>query len=294
MDCERLKLRRQGGAASDSRRNAFTLIELLVVIGIIGILASLLLSSVNRAKGAAQKTQCLSNQAQLVKTWAMYHTDRNGDLVSNYRWRKRGRHALSSKDDPYHIPWVSGTGHPNTGGMVDESHLLDKKMAAFAPYLRKKEIYRCPSSREIIQGTEAIRSYSMNPYMGAYGLSDWVHSERYHKFEHVDDITRPDHFFVFADLNQKYICFPFMVVYMDKQYWHHPPSTVHNNGGTLGFADGHVEYKRWTQESTKGSIAHPRWRVGPHLTQAQPNDPDLAWIRDHTSFEYSSSATNSL
>ncbi len=272
---------------SDQKRGraGFSLIELLVVVGIIGILASLILASVTRAKGSAQKTECLSNQAQLIKTWALYATDNNGDLVSNYRWRKQGRHARNSGDEPYHKSWVMGTGHPNIGGMTDQSFLLDDSVAAFAPYLRKPEIYRCPSSREVIAGTEAIRSYAMNPFMGAYGSWSWAVSRKYFRFQHLDDVTRPDHFFVFADLNQRYVCLPFMIVYLDQDAWHHPPATVHNYGGTLAFGDGHVEYKRWLEDATQGLAAHPRWNSGPHLTPTKPGDRDLAWLRDHTTWE---------
>lgn len=207
--------------ASATRRRGFSLIELLVVIGIIGILASLILSSVTRAKGSGLKTECLSNQAQLVKTWALYATDNNGDLVSNYRWRKRAAAAVGTTgNDRYHKSWVMGTGHPNIGGMVDKSFLLDESVAAFAPYLRKPEIYRCPTSREVIAGTEAIRSYSMNPYMGCY--EERAFSRNHFKFTHLDDVTRPDHYFVFADINQKYVCLPFRVIHMDRDAWHHP------------------------------------------------------------------------
>ena len=66
-------------------RRGFTLVELLVVIAIVGILASLLLPALSRAKTKARNIACVSNVKQLDLALLMYAAD-NEDQAAPRRF----------------------------------------------------------------------------------------------------------------------------------------------------------------------------------------------------------------
>lgn len=255
---------------------AFTLIELLVVIAIIAILAGLLLPALSGAKARAQRIQCINNQRQMAITWSLYADDHNGHLAPN-------GYGTPAELDGNKL-WVVGVTHRDPASFTNLDYLLSSESAAFAPYLKTANVYKCPADRSTIEiggkRWPKVRSYSMNSYLAwTVPAGSWNSASRW-TFQKSSElaVADPSHLFVFLDVAPASICHSaFVVSFSDAVYFYHRPSTEHRNSGVLAFVDGHVEAHRWLDAQTR-DIAQSG--DGDHFHSA-PGNRDLEWLKEH-------------
>lgn len=131
----------------------FTLIELLVVIAIIGILCSILLPSISRARSTALTAVCISNQKQIGIAFVSY-TGSNSEflpspLSGSYTWDD-----LLSTYDGRNIPagWNFETN--NSGGSWGGTF-------EYESFSSEHKLYQCPVD-PTNDGIRVNRSYAVN------------------------------------------------------------------------------------------------------------------------------------
>lgn len=106
----------------------FSLIELLVVVAIIGILASLLMPSLSRARGEARAAVCKNNLKQAGIALSMYAGDNNDALLTNIHYNTiSGKYVFGDSSQ--------GALHEVNGGDSGyvEAYLGDGDDAYFCP-----------------------------------------------------------------------------------------------------------------------------------------------------------------
>ena len=141
----------------------FTLVELLVVVGIIAVLISLLMPSLNKARVAAVRTQCLSNVRQFAVAQANYAAEQRNRLVIAGDGSEQGS-------------WI---------GLLQ-------------PYTRAALVRRCPADQ-----SPAFDDAAVPRRITSYGINNYVsptHAPGAHPPTKITQIPRSSRVVQFAEL----------------------------------------------------------------------------------------------
>lgn len=262
-----------GYVRSPHRGCGFSLIELLVVITILGVLASLLLPSLSKAKAKTHQTVCGNNLGQMARAWLMYVDDHQGFLPPNA--------SRSVEFEQISTPgsWVVGNAKVDTNTAGLEAGVLWS-------YLKSARVYRCPADRSTVLDTQHLprnRSYSMSlwlsPDMVSGTAADLFSEADRRKLARFSTIERhgTSHIWVFIEEHPVSLDDGVFIINGIPtnhvgtgrgRWWASFPGTLHQNAANLSFADGHVEPYRW-QHHRKPT----RYTGGPTPTV---NDADFA------------------
>jgi prepilin-type N-terminal cleavage/methylation domain-containing protein/prepilin-type processing-associated H-X9-DG protein len=129
----------------------FTLVELLVVIGIIALLISILLPALNKARQAALKTACLSNEKQVLLAIIMYVGDNHGYLPGP---------AVPFVFDPYITNALNGAPYSQLATWDGTNTYYDQRELSNMALLQKyvggidsRNVWFCPANDAVRNAT---------------------------------------------------------------------------------------------------------------------------------------------
>jgi prepilin-type N-terminal cleavage/methylation domain-containing protein/prepilin-type processing-associated H-X9-DG protein len=262
------------------QRNAFTLVELLVVIAVIGILSSLLLPSLARAKLQAQGGLCENNTRQLILGCLMYCDDNGGFFPYNMAGAAMHTNINWAGDL---LDWETDSDNTNTALLTD---------AALGPYVAQSAaVYHCPSDTALsaIQQSAGwanrARSYSMNASVGDAGeiTQSGVNTNNpdYIQFFRLSSVPEAAQIFVFIEEHPDTIYDGYFLNDAYPREWMRLPASHHDGGANISFADGHAELHHW-QDAGTTPPAEPDAAAAALFTRLPPGQhDDFDWVIAH-------------
>ncbi len=257
-----------------------------MVIAIVGILASLVLPPLARAKSRGQSIYCLNNLRQLGLALQVYVAE-NDDLLPFNMGTEGTRKTIASGE---FLNWANNVMSWELD--ADNTNTAWLASGGLGPMLSgNTTIFRCPSDNALsaIQQQAGwsgrVRSYSMNAMLGNAGefLAGAVNTNNpgYKQFFTLSEVPNPSEIFAFVEEHPDSINDGYFINRFYSYEWHDLPASFHNGGANFAFADGHAEFRAWRNGSTKPppvpDAANLPFRV------SAGERADLYWVLSRTS-----------
>lgn len=287
----RPSVRRHSGRPGFIHRNschAFTLIELLVVIAILGVLASMVVPSLSRARQAPKRILCVNNLRQLTLGWMLFANENEDRLLMNQGGDR-------TRQTP--IRWSSTNWVNNIMTWELDAANTNRNFARISPLAAyvsdSPSLYRCPNDQALSDvqrqagWRNRARSYSMNGMMGDAVESlvngQNINNPGYLQFLTLSSIPRPTSLFVFLEEHPDSINDGYFLNRAESHEWMDLPAAYHNRMGNLAYADGHVETHLWRNADT---LRPPEAdAAGLPFAPKASEDEDFLWLAWRTSIE---------
>lgn len=229
----------------------FTLVELLVVIAIIAMLMAILMPALTKARRVTKRVVCMSNMRQLVTAWTLYAENSDGKLVNGGQApTSQAREPFwctsfnTSTDPGYDWSWKVWPFSDYTGTPLTYAQRVEKlKKGALYRYAANAKLFRCPEADKNIHRTYVMTN-SMNAHNANSGSGEGTVLKR------MGDIKKSAQRLVF--LEERQTTPDAMQISANVPVWHTDdwPTYMHENGITVGLADGHAEFWIWQCSET--------------------------------------------